>query len=479
MKKESFIAGYSFVKGIRAIAYTLLLLGLLGATGWGIFQMVTTSTALVLLSQKYDLSTKHIEQQKADLEEMKRRNAQEEADFISGHEKRIADARSSLNSAVEAFNREVTVAVNEVKKVSPLSFGYQFDLIQIPNLDTAEACEQYLVTIEQKKQALEGLKQEMYKSINHGLNTLVASVREKQQGYLAKIAEQEKQIKQLEQEIRNILNSYRVRRKIITIIPRQKELMNKAPLYEAAAEETNRINTGRYLPGIASEVMSNELLDSKQVDNFRDAVARLVGWLPYLRESADLKKETTHEEIDQHPQLTDEDKQRIQNLRDRIKHCNEAIARLREELNPIEQQLNTLTGVNEGVESSKDYVLSDWVIMKKIVPVTNSANKLKKEIADYPMELKKMRDRHSMQVQLMEKNIAALIKARDTAWDQACAGLGWVLLFLGVLATLGGIAASWIMWTILLIIADFVVSNLIIAMRAQDIQLLLEKSDKN
>ena len=75
--------------------------------------------------------------------------------------------------------------------------------------------------------------------------------------------------------------------------------------------------------------------------------------------------------------------------------------------------------------------------------------------------------------------IAASIEAREAAWSNGCSALGWNLLLFGVCITLAGIAASWVVWTIILIIMDFVVSNLIIAMRAQDIQLLLEKSNKN
>ena len=467
------------MKGVRAVAYVMLLLGLLASSGWGIYTVVTTTMGLGPLTQAYASATQLIEKQKKELAETKTRCAQEEKDFINGHEQRVADARNALSSAVEAFNHEVSVALDEVKKVSPLSSGYHFAPLEIPALDTAEACEQYLVTVEQKMQELEGLKQEMYKSIFTGLDKLVGSVQEKKQAILAKIAEQERQIAQLKQEIQNIYNSYRVRQKVITYIPRKTELMNKAPLYENAAEDKNLVSVGRQLPGSVSVVMGNELLDTKQVEDFRGYVARLVGWLPFLRESPDMKKESTEEGIDPNPELTDEDKQRIKNLNERIRQCQDEIKRLSNEMRPIDQQLNTLAGVSESLNNSKNTVLRDWTVMGKVAPVKDAAQTLKSEIADYPANLKALRDRHAALISSMEKMIAASIEAREAAWSNGCSALGWSLLLFGVCITLAGIAASWVVWTIILIIMDFVVSNLIIAMRAQDIQLLLEKSNKN
>lgn len=479
MKKESFIAGYSFVKGIRAIAYILLILGLLGSSGWGIFKIVTTTTGLVHLTEAYALATQGIEKQKLILEETKQRCAQEEKDFINGHEQRVAAARNGLTQAVEAFNRDVAVALEEVKKVSPLSSGYQFAPLQIPNLETAEACEQYLQAVEQKMANLDGLKQELYKSIFAGLDKLVGSVQEKRQALLAKIAEQEQLIARLKREIQNIYDSYRVRQKVITYIPRRKELMNKAPLYQGRSDDEERINVGRLLPGAVSAVMANELLDSGQVEEFRGSVARLVGWLPFLRESPDQKKETIKEDADQNPELTDEDKQRIKTLRERIAQLQEEIARLQNELRPIDNQLNTLAGVNESLNASKSAVLSDWTVMDKVAPVRSAAKTLKKEIADFPADLQKMRQIHASLIKNMEASIVRAIEARESAWSFGCKELGMDLLLMGVCITLGGIAASWVLWALILILMDFVVSNLIIAMRAQDIQLLLENRNKN
>ena len=479
MKKESFIAGYSFVKGLRAIAYTLLILCLLGSSGWGIFKIVTTTMGLVPLTEAYALATQGIEKQKLILEETKQRCAQEEKDFINGHEQRVTAARNALTQAVEAFNSDVAVALEEVKKVSPLSSGYQFAPLQIPNLDTAEACEQYLQTVEKKMASLEGLKQELYKSIFTGLDKLVGSVQEKRQAILAKIAEQEQLIARLKREIQNIYDSYRVRQKVITYIPRKKELVNKAPLYQDRSDDEERINVGRLLPGAASAVMSNEWLDSGQVEEFRASVARLVGWLPFLRESPDLKKETTKEGIDENPELTDEDKQRIKTLQERIAQCNEEIARLKNELRPIDNQLSTLDGVSRSLTASKSAVLSDWTVMDKVTPVRRAAETLKKEIADFPADLQNMREKHDTLIKGMEASIVRAIEARDLAWSFGCKGLGMDLLLMGVCITLGGIAASWILWALILILMDFVVSNLIIAMRAQDIQLLLENRNKN
>ncbi|MBQ3218350.1 MAG: hypothetical protein IJB33_05715 [Akkermansia sp.] len=479
MKKESFIAGYSFVKGIRAIAYTLLILGLLGSSGWGIFKIVTTTMGLVPLTEAYAAATQVIEKQKLILEETKRSCAQQEKDFINGHEQRITDARNALTQAVEAFNRDVAVALEEVKKVSPLSSGYQFAPLQIPNLDTAEACEQYLQTVDQKMKNLDELKQELYKSIFTGLDKLVGSVQEKRQALLAKISEQEQQIARLKQEIQNIYNSYRVRQKVITYIPRKKELMNKAPLYLSHSDDERRINVGRLLPGAVSAVMSNELLDSGQVAEFRGSVARLIAWLPFLRESPDLKKETTKEAVDPNPELTDEDKQRIKTLQERIAQCQEEIARLQNQLRPIDNQLNTLSDVNKSLTASKSDVLSDWSVMNKVDPVRSAAQTLKKEIADFPANLQKMREEHASLIKDMEASIARAIEARENAWSAGCKELGLDLLLMGVCITLGGIAASWILWALILILMDFVVSNLIIAMRAQDIQLLLENRNKN
>lgn len=479
MKKESFIAGYSFVKGIRAVAYTMLLLGLLASSVWGIYKIVMTTTGLVPLTEAYALATQGIEMQKLQLEKLKQKCAQEEKDFINGHEQRIADARNALRRSVETFNSEVAVALGEVKKVSPLSAGYHFAPLDIPTLETPEACEQYRQTVDQKMHALKGLKQEMYTSINSGLDKLVSSVQDKKLAILAKIAEQERQIAQLKQEIQNILNSYRVRQKVITYIPRRSELMNKAPLYENTADTDDLVAVGRQLPGDVSVVMGNDLLDAKQVDEFRGYVARLVGWLPFHRESPDLKKESTTEGVDPNPDLTDEDKQRINNLKERIAQCEQEIARLQNEMRPIDQQLNTLAGVRNSLDNSKGCVLDDWSVMGTVTPVRRAAESLKAEIADFPANLEKMRQEHASLIKSQEDKIAMLINNREFAWSNGCRALCLDLLLWGVCITLGGIAASWVAWAIILIIMDFVVSNLIIAMRAQDIQLLLEKSNKN
>ena len=479
MKKESFFAGYSFVKIVRAFAYVILLLGLAGASIWGVVRIIATTAAIGPISKAYSKATELIEKEQQNLKAMKQRFAKEEKDFVDGHDKRVLNAREELRLTVESFNREVSVALAEVKKVSPLSINYDFDALDIPKLDTKEDCEQYLLDVKNKMQQLESLQQEMYKSINVGLAKLVSPVQEKKQSILSEIEEQQQQIAKLEQEIKKIYSSYRVTQKVTTIIPRKKELMNKAPLYEADSNEGNRINVGMSLPGVVSVVVGNEYVDSKNVEEFRSYVARLVGWLPYLRESQDMKKEHTHEEVDPNPDLTDEDESRIEKLRERIAKCREEIMLLENKIYPLDTQLDVLNTVKKGIDSSRESVLSDWSVMSLSPPVLASAQSIKQEIVDFPDDLKNMMEGHAQDLSKVEERIANLVSKRDASWSSGCSKLGYNLIIFGVCGSLIAIVVSWCVWAAILVLMDFAVSPLIIAMRAQDIQYLLEKTTKN
>ena len=546
MKTESFKAGYSFVRGMRALAYTGMTAGILtsiGLTGYHIYQASSSlstlcdvdNTILANITEKRDKEEARLVAMKAEYEaniaaklaedeaniEEKRAKydglvanlPQEEAAFRSSHQSKVDSLNNRLRAATDALNSAANEAEQEVKKVSPLSADYDFQELQFDTLTSASDCESFARNIVQAEANVDGLQNELYRSILSKLNDIKNPIQAKKAELENEIARLNGDIARWDEDIKKIENKYTTETKIITYQRVAGKYLNLSCVFNqngSQDREQKLRGLGNTLPILTASFTSGGMIQENDVQELRQSIARLSAWLPVYRESTGEEKtgERVVKEKNFYPTFTEDDKKSINELNSRIAEKNTEIKKIeREQIAPLIAQLNKVDAMINEMEKTKSTILAEWTVTEKVSPIASACEELKAEFEKFAVELPAMQANHRHQLQVAEQDVNSAVENKQKNWENGCASrdLAWKqgceakdkawqndcdmrevtwqigckgistnfllsLIFDGMV-----LVGSWISWAAMLILMDFVVSSLVIALRAQEVHKLMEK----
>lgn len=472
--KETLVAGYTFVRCVRALSYAILagiILFVLGMSGTAAYK---AAEDFCRIRKEYHAAEERIALLRSDHEKLKNETIAQERAFVEEHQHRVSGLSEAVNSALEAFNRSAESAVNEIRKVSPHSADYNFPRLELPDMTTEEQCRKGIALVESEALSVDKLKEELYRSITDGLQALRKPISEKLAELTEKIQEQEELIARLEEEIKRIENSYKAEQKVITITEIRDEHLNISPVYAPEQEADKLCMLGELLPFVAGNINERKLLKESDVADFRSAVARLTGWLPVYRPKSELREEKQEIIPDPNPTLSADDRNRITSLNERIDAAKKEIERLRRESEPFEAELKDLETSGHVLNESKQFVLNNWEVTAKLSALNNASSELLGEVIGYPEALQELQDELAGKLQNSEQFISTAVSEKELNWSSSCKQISGDL-FDTVIRQGEILLGGWLTWALLLVIMDFMVSILVTALRLQDAQRILEE----
>lgn len=543
MKTESFKAGYAFVRGVRALAYTGMTAGILTSIGLAGYHIYDASSALskhcdndnALLAAITDVRDKDeaaiaktlaedeaaiaktLAEDEANIAEARARHEslvaslpEEEAAYRAQHQSNVDRLNNSLKAATDALNAAANEAEQEVKKVSPLSADYDFPELQFESLTSAGECEAFLGRVAQSQGDVEDLQNELYKSILTKLEDIKKPIQDKKAELENEISNHQGDISRWEADIEKIKDKYTIEQKIVTYQQIGGKYLNKSVVFTHNSSDQNLRGLGNSLPVVTTSFTSGGMIQESDVQEFRKSVARLSAWLPVFREGTGEEKtgERVESKKNPYPKFTEEDKNSIEELNTRIAERESTIRKIKsEQIAPLDYQLTKVDGMINTIENTKTTVLANWKVADKVEPISTTCDELKSAFEKFDTELPAMQANHRQQILSAEQAITNAVERkqknlddgtarkdnnwkqgneakdkrwamncamREAAWEIGCKGISGnfllKLIFDGML-----LVGSWISWAATLILMDFVVSTLVIALRTQEIQKLMEK----
>lgn len=477
MKDEKFTAGYRFVKCVRVGAYVTLAAGLLatiGLVGWHTYE---ASASMCDLKDAYKQARAVIDQQKKELAEFIAANDLEAKQKEEAYRNDVDTRNANIAALTEEYNGYANEAVAEIKKVSSQSSSYAFNPFTISRLETVEACESHIDYMVKREPDVNDLHHELYKSIYTEIDAMMAPIQNKRNELLAKIAKQQQYIAECQAEIEAILNSYKATQITIIEYPVSGQVINTPPLYNPEVNSSLLHKMGNIIPNIVQNLSQNEWISQDKITNLSKHAGKLAAWLPVTCKGSTFRKEEKQEVKDPNPDLTPEHIARIEKLRQEIARARGIIADLVAEINPLEEELNKLSGIKSGYEDTKSSVLSGWKVGPAVQSIVLPVAELRVVIELHAVEMRILLAKHLIAEVAKYDAILAAEERLELAWQAGCRATAREYRE-GLLIDVIVFAGSWVVWSILLILMDFAVSRLVVASRSQDIQHLLESISK-
>ncbi len=457
MKREEMKAGYNFVSSTRAAAYISLAGGVLTAIGAGGYFLISGITDLFNHREARNNLQLQAEQEivdrDKDLLELKRKHEE----TVKALSEQILGDIEALNAAGAVVLQEIAKVNNEAKQLQPLS-------LPEPRLTNTATCVSYAEEMDKAEQWVIAAKNCLYSAINANYDKLTAPLQAEIDKRQAEIAKQKAEIARYEKEIEDILTKPRTQEKPAAAF------LKSYPVYEIreGSEAASALDgTGDQL-SLIGMVAKSDLLKNEDVNELHNSIGRLAAWLPTLINGI-TKSEVMVKLNKNDPSLTPSEKAKIEDLEKRIEGAWGMIRAFEKEMAPYAKKKEVIEATRAAVIQTKDQVASNWVVDNALSQAQNTYETLKNEYASYPALI-------TSKTAMWDAKISSTLLQKDALWKSDCAVCS-MSTGIGAGSGAGILAVSWFIWAVLLICMDFMAATLVTALRAQDIQALMDKKE--
>lgn len=457
MKREEMRAGYSFITSSRVGAYITLTGGILTSIGIGGYFLV--NGIIDLFEGKEERAALRLKAE----EDIAKRNAELEA-AKANYENQVKTLCSRISDEIKVANETCAIALAEVQKVSKEAKNIQPLTLSNPKLTGTTECQAYAEELKQALLWADNLKTGLYASIAKNFNDLIAPLQAEIAKRDLEIAKQEEAIQKYRQEIKDILTKERV------IDEPASTILKDYPIYLSSMENSFACqldSIGDSLVHLA-QVRESDLLKKETVRDLSHNVSRLAAWIPTVVNGISKQKRmVVLSENDS--TLTPSEKAKIADLHKKIEGAYGMIRAFEKEQAPYKEEKSSLEATLASILQTKETVASNWKANSSISKVAETCNALQNEYSSYPNTILALTSQ-------WDDTIKASLTREADLWCKACENSA-DNTFKGF--SFGGcvLGGAWAVWALLLIIMDFLAAILVTALRAQDIQQLVEKKE--
>ena len=453
-------AGYNFVSTTRAAAYISLAAGVLTSIGAGGYFLISGITDLFTHREARNnlqlQAEKEIAERDKELLEMKKQ-----------HEERIKNLCEKVKGDIEAVNAAGAVTLEEIAKVNGAAKQLQQLALPAPQLTDTAACTSYAEELNKALQWIVAAKDCLYSGINANYDKLTAPLQSEIDKRLAEIAKQQAEIDRYLKEIDAILTKSRTQE-----VP-ARALLKPYPLYNI---QLNGVEPGPATVldyagdqlNLFGLVDKSDLLKNEDLNELHHSIGRLAAWLPTVINGI-TKREVEVKLNENDPSLTPSEKAKIEDLKKRIEGANGMIRAFEKEMKPYATQKEAIEAKRAVVLKTKEQVSSYWVVDTALTQAQNTCNSIMNEYSSYPGTI-------IAKTSMWNAKITSTLTEKDMLWKTDCATSCWAT-GIGAGSGAGILAVSWIIWALLLITMDIIAAILVTALRAQDIQAIMDKKE--
>lgn len=508
-KKENLRMWYSFVLVLRVLAYTTCIAGAIIAVemlGLGIVDAIKAEfhhkddkIALVeyqkRTNEKADQALAKFRAEEAD----KRRQLEEssaariasiESEYHQAveHFKQITkDFNKALNAKLETLKKESDFTLQELKK---LGFKGHGDLSPIqcknPGITKPEQSKAFATELQAVgAEALSSYKAYMTDCVKAEFAVIYRQLELEAAPHLSKKQELESKIAEIQAAIEAINAAHRGKTEIEykTVERAGDMIVHPIPnIYGIRSlEAMQRIkNLRKNLPTLSSDIPNDDLIGDGISQNVRKSLMNIMQWLPDVKEGAKKHEREAIEKYVPGTPLTDEEKAELKRLQ-------EELATLQNELRPVDGKLRELENLRSNVTDSEstimqqlDNVCTGWSLNATLAEVQEYAGSYKQtppasvkgEVERIRQETQEAINKSLEDVRKAEaaaayakQMLAEYVAQKTKAFSNMERELSSVYALKAIILAAELLAGAWLAFYLLLVLADVIVSPMLITLR--------------
>lgn len=293
------------------------------------------------------------------------------------------------------------------------------------------------------KRQIDSDKEQMYAAVYSNLDAMKKPLEAEIDRVEGEIEKKRMQQEDLQQQIEAIRHPL-VHKEMVQEIAQSAIYLPEKSVYTSREKYPALHQYGIVLPMVSTFPKESTVLKREQLKAWKESIARLAVWLPAVISREPIKKVEVSEYKDMNHVLSEDESDRVKTLRGRIKQIDTEISNLQEMIAPHKTQFLTLIKLGNQLRQEQSMVLAGWQVDKHYQELEVCRKMAEEEGESYIIDMV-----------LYEEAL------KDVYANETVRALTWILWIVAVLGM------AWLLWGLLLVMADFMVCPLVCALRAQ------------